>query len=503
MQIEFQTKLTDNDLESYIVIPYEEGARMEQFIMQTPFFRIEQGMLKQLGKDRTKVMLATDGGKWVTLALLQVEKRPDRVRAMEEAFAGLGRELEQDCTVLLDALHLEGISEQLLVETAVRAVLKGAYRFRKEALMSLTPGQVYTARETLTDEKDGLKLRFVKQTGQEQKMEQAVQKGQIYGHSINLARTVSNLPNNYLHTEDFADYARDLAKAYGLSCKVLGNRELQKLHAGGILSVNAGSSQEAKLICMEYIGNPQKSKTAVIGKGVMFDAGGYHLKSMTGMDGMKFDMCGAANAAAVIEIIARLQSDANILVVIPAVENVISPDATKMGDVITTMSGRTVEVDNTDAEGRLILCDALTYAQKQGADSLIDIATLTYSCQAALGDEISGIFANQDAYYEAFLAQARQMGDKIWRLPLDSMYHKMITSSEVADLRNYAIGKQAGASVAACFLEEFVEADIPWIHLDVVGSAVCRGENPAIVKGATGILIQTIAAFVEHETWRL
>lgn len=352
-------------------------------------------------------------------------------------------------------------------------------------------------REALTDEKEGLTITIITNI-KSSLCKKAIKKGMTYGKAINRARTLSNLPNNYLHVKEFSKYAKELAKAYGLEYEVLGDEELKALNCGGILSVNAGSDEEANLIVLKYNGAKNKHLNAIIGKGVMFDAGGYHLKSLEGMDGMKYDMCGAANVLGVIEIAAALKYNTNLMVVIPAVENIINQNAIKMGDVITTMSGKTVEVWNTDAEGRLILCDALTYAIRQGATKLIDLATLTYSCQGALGSEISGIFSNCEAFYEAFLKHVNKTGEKVWRLPLDAIYHKLLKNTKTADLINYAPGYGAGASVAACFLEEFIEGNLPWIHLDTVGTAVCRSESEDREKGATGVLISTIASYLEN-----
>jgi leucyl aminopeptidase len=308
---------------------------------------------------------------------------------------------------------------------------------------------------------------------------------------------LGDIPNNYLHVKQFAEYVKDFSIEYQLNCDILGKKDLIEIHAGGILGVNAGSKEEANLITVYYEGEKGAPVTALIGKGVMFDSGGYHLKSTGGMEGMKYDMCGAANMLSVLEIAVRQKVRHNLLLVIPAVENVISPDSCKMGDVLTTMSGKTVEVYNIDAEGRLILCDAITYAQQKGASRLIDLATLTYSCQMALGNEISGIFSNQDSYYEEFKKVTEQQCEKIWRLPLDSFYHKLLYRTQAADLINYAPGSDAGASVAACFLEEFVETDVPWIHLDVVGTAVRKSESKMQSVGATGVLISSIAAFLD------
>lgn len=310
--------------------------------------------------------------------------------------------------------------------------------------------------------------------------------------AVNHARSIANLPNNYLHQEELAEYAKLLAEQFGMGYEVLGQAELEKLGCGGILSVNQGSTREAKLIILRYQGM-QGPYRALIGKGLMFDSGGYHLKSTDSMEGMHYDMCGAANVLGVMELLARRKANVNVMAIIPAVENLIGPDALKGGDVITMMSGKTVEVVFTDAEGRLVLSDAITYAVKQGCVELMDIATLTYSCVNALGSEISGIFANNESYYQAFLDACKQKEEKVWRLPLDDCYRKQLKTTMTADLRNYTKG-QAGASIAACFLEEFTEG-LPWIHLDTVGTSVAKQAGDQHEVGATGVLIRSIAEY--------
>ena len=222
------------------------------------------------------------------------------------------------------------------------------------------------------------------------------------------------------------------------------------------------------------------------------------MKNMSGMEGMKYDMCGAANLLSVVELLALRKAKVNVLLVIPVVENVISPSACKMGDVITTMSGKTVEIYNTDAEGRLILCDAISYAAKNEVKEILDLATLTYSCQEALGSYVSGIFSNDDEVYNRFLKSVHKSGDKVWRLPLDPIYHKPIRESQTADLVNYVPGYRAGANIAAGFLEEFVPSHIAWIHLDIVGTSVRRQNSEYSKTGATGVLIAAITDYMER-----
>lgn len=309
---------------------------------------------------------------------------------------------------------------------------------------------------------------------------------------VNRARTLSNLPNNYLHQEELAEYAQLLEQKYHsqknkLRVTILGQKKLKELNCGGILGVNQGSRRDAKLIVLEYQGGEGET-IGLLGKGLMFDSGGYHLKSFESMDGMHYDMCGAANVLAVMELLVKNQTKINVMAIIPAVENLIGPEAMKMSDVITTMSGKTVEVVNTDAEGRLVLADAITYAVRQGCKKIVDLATLTYSCMKALGSGYSGVFSNNEALYEEFSKACGRSGEKAWRLPLDECYTRLLRTSTTADLSNYAMNAPAGGSIAAGFLNEFTE-NTPWLHIDMVGTAVTRSDNKTT---ATGVMIRSV-----------
>ena len=377
--------------------------------------------------------------------------------------------------------------DERTAQMVVRAYRHGAYCISREAIRTLT-GDVFAARDALCDfGEDGLSV-IGPEAGRAQ--------GECFARCEAYARTLGNLPNNFLHVRQMADYLRNMAADCGLSCRVLGQEELRALGAGGILAVNQGSGEEANLVILEYRpeGAEQEKSIALVGKGVMFDAGGYHLKDIHGMEGMKMDMCGAANVAEVLEYAARVGGKVPLIGVIPLVENVVSDRAVKMGDVITTMSGQTVEVYNTDAEGRLILCDALTYAQRMGAETVVDLATLTYGCQSALGDEIGGYFCNDEALAAKFEALCSEAGEAFWRLPLADVYRKALRWSDCADLANYAPGAGAAASTAACFLEAFIQPGTRWLHLDVVGPAVRRGDSDGECKGARGVGMAVLAA---------
>ena len=305
----------------------------------------------------------------------------------------------------------------------------------------------------------------------------------IYGEGINYARRLADTPSNLMTPDDMVKESIQLAKDYGMECTILDKAQLEDMKAGGILSVNQGSDIPAYMIVLKHNGDGDNAYKAVIGKGLTFDSGGYNLKGNS--YGMKYDMCGGADVLGVMQILARSQAKTNVYGIVPVTENLVSGKAYKPQDVITTLSGKTVEIVSTDAEGRLILCDAMTYAQQLGAKKLIDLATLTGACVTALGDAYTGVFANDDDYYHEFEEAMKAADEKGWRLPLDQVYLDKLKSNS-ADLKNSAGKPGAGASIAANFLESFIEKDTQWIHLDIAGTADQDG------TGATGAMIRSV-----------
>ncbi len=264
---------------------------------------------------------------------------------------------------------------------------------------------------------------------------------------------------------------------------------MKTLKMGSLLSVTAGTDAPAKMILLEYNGGRKSDKpVALVGKGVTFDSGGISLKPGAGMDEMKYDMCGAASVFGAIAAAVQMELPVNVVGVIPAVENMPSGRATRPGDIVTSMSGQTIEVLNTDAEGRLILCDALTYVERYKPAAVVDIATLTGACVMALGHHATGLFSNDDALAEALTESGESTGDRAWRLPLWDEYDEQLKSN-FADMANIG-GKGAGAITAACFLGRFT-GKYPWAHLDVAGTAWNSGAN----KGATG---RPVSLLVEY-----
>ncbi len=300
-------------------------------------------------------------------------------------------------------------------------------------------------------------------------------------NGMELTKTLGNLPGNICTPTYLSAHALALDKAHKkIKATVLEEKDMQKLGMGSFLSVTRGSEQPAKLITLEYKGGDKKQKPIVlVGKGITFDTGGISLKPGAEMDEMKYDMCGAASVLGTMQAIAEMGLELNVVGVIPTCENMPSGIATKPGDIVTSMSGQTIEILNTDAEGRLILCDALTYSAKFDPDTVIDIATLTGACVIALGHVAHGLFANEDKLAKELLAAGEQSHDRAWQLPLWDDYQPLLDSN-FADMQN--IGGRAGGTItAACFLARFTK-EYRWAHLDIAGTAWLSGKQ----KGATG-----------------
>ena len=310
--------------------------------------------------------------------------------------------------------------------------------------------------------------------------EEALSQGQAIAEGMSLAKDLANLPGNVCTPSHLAETAHKLAAEHKLECQVLEREEMAALGMHSLLSVAQSSHQPPKLIVLHYKGGKSDEKPVVlVGKGVTFDTGGISIKPAAGMDEMKYDMCGAASVFGAIEASARLGLPIDLIGIVPAVENMPDGDASRPGDVVTSMSGITVEILNTDAEGRLILCDALTYARRFEPESVIDIATLTGACIVALGKHASGLMTKHDDLAEELLAAGTEVHDRAWRLPLWDDYQVQLETG-FADVANIG-GKNAGAITAGCFLARFTEG-LRWAHLDVAGSASDEGRK----GGATG-----------------
>jgi leucyl aminopeptidase len=311
-----------------------------------------------------------------------------------------------------------------------------------------------------------------------------------------LAKDLGNLPGNVCTPTYLAEAAGKLARQWKLGVEVLERRAMEKLGMGALLSVAKGSHQPPKFIELRYRGGAKAAKPIVlVGKGITFDTGGISLKPAAEMDEMKFDMCGAASVLGTLRAIAELAPELNVVGLVPTTENMPGGHASKPGDIVSSMSGQTIEILNTDAEGRLILCDALTYAERFDPVAVVDIATLTGACVVALGHVASGLYSNRDELAEELLEAGREAWDRAWHMPLWDDYQEQI-KSPFADIANIG-GRPAGSVTAACFLSRFADK-YAWAHLDVAGTAWTSGKN----KGATGRPVPLLTTFLLNRAAR-
>lgn len=327
-------------------------------------------------------------------------------------------------------------------------------------------------------------------------LEAGLRRGQIVGEAVNLARSLALTPANDMTPSHLAKRAEAVATEHGLEFHALDEAQMEAKAMGAILGVSRGSAEPAKMIVLEYRGDPNSTqKLAFVGKGLTFDSGGISLKPAERMHEMKYDMSGGAGVIAAMSAIAQLRPKLNVIGVVPASENLPGSRAMKPGDILRAMNGKTIEVINTDAEGRLILADGLCYARELGATKIVDAATLTGSMVVSLGHAATGVMSNDDAFAAEFLAVANQTGERYWRLPIFDDYHTAV-KSDIADLVN-STGRPAGSLTAAAFLSAFV-ADTPWIHLDIAGTAYLDKESAFMAKGPTGVPVRGFVALAEE-----
>ncbi len=407
----------------------------------------------------------------------------DRLR---QAFAAVGKELAQmkASSVAIwttpftnDKLTCEDVASQ-----AAEGLCLGSYKFE--------------GYKTGSNEQDvSLDTVTLISLADAQLLKEAFEVGQIYANAVNEARNLVNMPPNLLTAKEMATYAQGLAAKHGFEIDVLGKKEMEELGMGAILAVNQGSVEEPQLIVLKYAATDTwEDVVGLVGKGITYDTGGYSLKPRDGMVGMKGDMGGAAAVLGAMNIIGELRPEKNVIAVIASTDNMISGEAFKPDDVITSLSGKTIEVLNTDAEGRLVLADAVTYAKQAGATSVIDVATLTGGVIVALGNDKTGALTNDEAFFETFMHASVETGEFVWRLPLTENDKKRIRKSDVADLNN-SPGRDGHMIFGGGFVGEFV-GDMPWIHLDIAGTSDAASAHDLGPKGGTGVMVRTLATVV-------
>ncbi len=432
----------------------------------------EVNMIHSLGKTPARIVLVAGLGK-------QPEFNLNKIRGLVAEFCRALRKMH--CRRIATIVHgggIGGIRPEMAAQSIAEGSLLGLYRFRK-----------YMTKEA--EEKDVEELLIVERD--EKKLlplQRGCGRGSVIAEAALLARDLVNEPANNMTPTDLANVAEGLAKKQGLSLTILGPEQMEKEGMGALLGVARGSCQPPKLIVLSYKGDKRSTGTwGFVGKGITFDSGGISIKPSEGMADMKGDMAGAAAVMMAVSAIAQLKLKINVTAVIPATENLPSGDATKPGDVLKAINGKTIEVVNTDAEGRLILADALAYSVNLGLSPVVDIATLTGACHVALGGLCSGLFGNNQELIDKLLKAGADAGERLWQMPMYDEY-KELNKSDVADIKNSG-GRWGGAITAAQFLAEFI-GDTPWAHIDIAGTSDIDKEKGYLVKGATGIGVRTL-----------
>jgi leucyl aminopeptidase len=398
--------------------------------------------------------------------------------ALRAAGRGLAESGAKTAALYMFDTEVAGRDRAWAATQAAAAVMEAAYRFERlkstkeakrqppTAVVMATPGKLPDA------------------------LANGVARGKALGEGINFARDLGNLPPNICTPAYLAKQAQDVGKRYRMKVAVLEQKDMQKLGMGALLAVARGSRQPPKFIVMEHRGGGAKQKPVVlVGKGITFDTGGISLKPSAEMDEMKYDMSGAGSVLGTMKAIGEMKLPLNVVGLIPTAENMPGGNATRPGDIVRSMSGQTVEILNTDAEGRLILCDALTYAERYEPGAVIDIATLTGACVIALGHVATGLFSNDDRLADELLESGEQAGDRAWRMPVWEDYQEQLKSN-FADVANIG-GRPAGSVTAACFLARFAKK-YKWAHLDIAGTAWRSGKE----KGSTGRPVPLLTQFL-------
>ncbi|MDO5667794.1 MAG: leucyl aminopeptidase [Alcaligenaceae bacterium] len=420
---------------------------------------------------------------------------------------GLGKKEDYNAKAILKAheavaklcneLSLDEAANTLLLETAEGVSLNEAARFATRSLENAQYSYSATLGKEAKKEKDAPsldKINFILSDKQDKSIDNAIAEGKAIAQGMALTRELGNLPGNIATPSYLGEQAKALAKEYkSLEVQVLEKKQIEALKMGSFLSVAAGSEQPPRFIVLHHKAkkaDESKAPIVFVGKGVTFDTGGISLKPGAGMDEMKWDMCGAATVLGLFKFISEVGLDREVIGLIAATENMPNGRATKPGDVVTSMSGQTIEILNTDAEGRLILCDALTYAERYEPAAVIDIATLTGACVIALGKINTGLFANNDDLSAALHQASKDACDPAWPMPLDEEYQQQL-KSEFADMQNIG-GRDAGAVTAACFLSRFTKK-YPWAHLDIAGTA---WDKTGSAKGSTGRPLPLLAQYL-------
>lgn len=427
----------------------------------------------------------------------------DKAKAVRVLLIGAGKEDEYKTS---DVAEAAGTAVRTLREMNLKSIAfaprcsEDAEDVAANAIQGAVTSQFDLDKYKTKDKKDKEIKEFIVfiQDSKSVDLKDGIERGEIIGESINMTRDLANEPPNILTPTEMANRAKKMAKDAGLKCEVLGDSELKKLGMNSMLSVAQGSEQPAQLVVLKYTPKKNSGKKgellSLVGKGVMFDSGGISLKPGEGMDAMKYDMSGAATVFGAMRAIGLLKPSVPVLGIMGCVENMPDGNASRPSDVVTAMNGKTIEILNTDAEGRLVLADAVAYAEKQGATHIVDMATLTGAVIIALGNLNTGIMGNDQDFVNEVMESGSQVGENFWQLPLKG-YEKEV-KSEIADVKNIGMKRRAGTIAGGLFIQEFIDK-AKWAHLDIAGTAWADDAKPHRSKGPTGVAIRTLVNLVE------
>jgi len=493
MQITLESKpFAGVETEALVSYVFEESDPVQGRVAEID--HLGGGLLRRLAKSGELT------GKMLEFTLLHA---PAGLKAARLLFVGAGKREPWDSATLR---KLAGAALRYLKSRSVRnfAMLVREGQATEESAQVIVEGILtadFESDKYKTDKKNDKRIASVSIAGysdaERQKGEKGVAKGRVIADSQNFARDLINEPSNKLTPSILAQKAEAMAKAAGLSVEILDEKKIAELKMGALLSVAQGSVEPPRMIVIIY--NPPSAKPGapvigLIGKAVTFDTGGISIKPSEGMEKMKYDMAGGATMIAVMRTLATLKPVVKVICVVPATENMPGGRAQKPGDIQTAMSGKTIEVLNTDAEGRLILADGVHYAKQLGATHLIDAATLTGAIVVALAGVNVGVFGSDQAFTDKLLSSAKAAGEKMWQMPIDEEYREFIKGT-VADIQNISSGKGGGATIGAMFIKEFT-GDSPWIHLDIAGTAWNDDTKPWLAKGPTGVGLRTLVHLI-------
>ena len=481
-----------------LVVAVREGAQQPPSTRKIE--RASKGLIKSLmasgdidGRPGNVLLVPFPSGTQAKrLLLVGVGDKPD-IDDLASAALAAARQLcstrSVSAVVTLTEIAVTGTDATTRARVISQAIQEASYRFNQ---LKTSKGKEAARRQCTVN-----RVSLLASSGKnDTAMRTGIQEACAIANGVALAKDLSNLPGNLCTPSYLANQARKLGKSHKLKVNVLDEAKMKALGMGALLSVSRGSREPARLIVMEHQGGQRSDKPVVlVGKGLTFDAGGISLKPAAAMDEMKYDMCGGASVFGAMVAASELKLKLNVIGIIPSSENLPDGAANKPGDIVTSMSGKTIEILNTDAEGRLILCDALTYAERYKPAAIIDIATLTGACVVALGHPATGLFSPDDKLAEELLACGESARDRAWRMPIWDEYQKQL-NSPFADIANIG-GRTAGAVTAACFLSRFTK-NMAWAHLDIAGTAWHSGAN----KGATGRPVSMLTRFLINRTRR-